>query len=59
MVKIMAKKTGNCPCMNCGKEQDGRKLHPFTVWHKEEGEKRGHNCPVCSIECANEYSKRF
>lgn len=59
MVKIMAKKTGNCPCRNCGKVQDGLKLHPFTVWYKNETEKRGHNAPVCSTECAKELSNKI
>ena len=39
--KIKQTKTGNCPCRNCGKTQEGLKLHPFTVWWKEETEKRG------------------
>ena len=52
MTKILVKKTGNCGCAYCGKLQDGCKMQPYTVWHKEENEKRGHNEPVCSIECA-------
>ena len=51
--KIKQTKTGNCPCRNCGKTQEGLKLHPFTVWWKEENEKRGHQEPMCSIECCN------
>lgn len=59
MIKILKKSTGNCNCQNCGKLQDGLKLQPFTVWHKAENEKRGHNYPVCSQECANELAKRL
>lgn len=59
MVNIIKKKTGNCPCCYCGKLQDGIKLHPYTVWHKEENEARGHNDPVCSIECAKAYAEKF
>jgi hypothetical protein len=59
MVKIEVKRTGNCPCVNCGEVQDGYKMHPFNVWHKSINEKRGHNEPVCSIKCANELAKKF
>lgn len=59
MVKIMVKKTGNCACYNCGKVQDGYKLQPYTVWHRRIDENRGHNDPVCSMECAREYAARF
>lgn len=55
MIKILKKKTGNCGCMNCGKVQEGLKFHPYTVYHRAENEKRGHNEPVCSIECAEEW----
>lgn len=56
--KILNKKTGNCGCINCGRIQEGTRMHPYTVWHKEENEKRGHNEPVCSRECAAEYIRR-
>ncbi len=26
-----------------------------TVWWKEENEKRGHNEPMCSVECCKNY----
>ena len=55
IAKIQVKRTGNCGCAYCGKVQDGFKLHPFTVWHKRDDEKRGHNEPVCSIDCAKAY----
>ena len=58
-VNILNKKTGNCGCCNCGKLQDGLKLQPFTVWYKSDNEKRGHNDPVCSLECANEYMAKL
>ena len=58
-VKIKVKKSGNCPCYNCGKVQEGLKFHPFTVWHKRDDEKRGHNDPVCSMECAEALAKRL
>lgn len=59
MVKIMVKKSGNCGCYNCGKIQEGGKLHPYTVWHRRIDENRGHNDPVCSMECAKEYAEKF
>ena len=59
MVKIINKKSGNCGCYNCGRLQDGWKMHPWTVYHKADGESRGHNDPVCCLECAKEYSKKF
>lgn len=52
MVLILTKETGNCGCAICNKTQEGGKFHPYTVWHRAEGEKRGHNEPVCSRECA-------
>ncbi len=55
LVKIQNKKSGNCPCINCGKVQEGLKLHPYTVWHKSDNEKRGHQEPACSLECAKKY----
>lgn len=57
--KITNKKTGNCPCMNCGKVQEGIKMHPFSVYHKEEDKKRGSYEPVCSVECAQELIKKY
>lgn len=57
--KIKATTSGNCSCVFCGKVQDGLKMQPFTVWWKEENEKRGHNEPVCSKECANKYIKKY
>lgn len=59
MVLIKHTRSGNCPCMNCGKLQEGLKLHPYTVWHKNPNENRGHNDPVCSLKCAQELSRRF
>ena len=59
MVKILTKKTGNCHCRYCDKLQEGFKLHPYTVWHKIDGEKRGHNEPVCSRECAELLAKKI
>ncbi len=53
--KIKNTKSGNCACRYCGKYQEGDKLQPFTVWWKEENEKRGHQEPMCSIECCNDY----
>ena len=53
--RIMNKKSGNCECPVCGKLQDGCKQQPFTVWYKTIKEKRGHNIPVCSMECAKKY----
>ena len=50
--KITRTKSGNCGCTFCGRLQEGSKMHPYSVWHREETEKRGHNDPVCSIECA-------
>ena len=59
MIQILKKKTGNCGCFNCGRVQDGMKMHPYTVWHKTDDEKRGHNDPVCSIECAKAYADKI
>ena len=59
MVKVEKKKSGNCKCANCGKLQDGMKMHPYTVWHKAENENRGHNEPVCSLECGNQLAHRY
>lgn len=59
MTKILVKSTGNCGCVYCGKVQDGWKNQPYTVWHKEENEKRGHNEPVCSIDCARALAEKL
>lgn len=57
MVKIKKSRTGNCDCVNCGKGNGN--YQPYTVWHKSEDEKCGHNEPVCSIECAKELAKKY
>lgn len=62
ILEIRHKASGNCGCYACGKVQDGWKNHPYTVYHKDENEKRGHQDPVCSIECAHkqvEYYKKI
>ena len=51
-IEIRKRVTGNCDCRNCGTVQNGRAVQPYTVWHKADNENRGHNEPVCSIECA-------
>ena len=56
-VEIKVLKSGSCGCANCGRHQDGWRLHPYTVWHKADNEKRGHNDPVCSMECAIDYAE--
>lgn len=48
-------KSGNCPCIYCGKLQDENKLQPFTLYWRDETEKRGHNEPMCSFECCESY----
>lgn len=53
--KIKNTKSGNCACRYCGKYQECDKLQPFTVWWREENEKRGHQEPMCSIECCKDY----
>lgn len=55
--KIKTTTSGNCPCKNCGFVQIGRKPQPLTLWWKEDTEKRGHQEPMCSIECCEEYIK--
>lgn len=57
--KIKNTSSGNCACRNCGKFQEGNKLQPFTLWWKEETEKRGHQEPMCSIECCENYIKVY
>lgn len=59
MIKIKHTRTGNCNCLNCKKIQEGRKYHPYTVWVKKDAELRGHNFPVCSLDCAKELAKKF
>lgn len=59
MIKIKNTSTGNCPCMMCGKSQEGMKLQPITVWWKRPGAKRGTNYPVCSSNCAELLSATF
>ena len=59
MVVIKTQKTGNWTCPNCGKTQPGMKMHPYTVWYKTEDEKRGHNLPVCSMECAKIVASKY
>lgn len=59
MIQIKTIKTGNCGCFNCGKVQEGMKMHPFTVYQKLDDEKRGHNNPVCSMECAKAYVEKL
>lgn len=56
-IKIKKTKTGNCPCRNCGAEQPGWNLQPYTIWHRGADEERGHNEPICSMECAQEYAQ--
>lgn len=59
MVQIQHKKSGNCSCATCGKTQDGGKMHGWTVWHKADDEKRGHQEPVCSLECATKLAEIY
>lgn len=42
----------NAGCLICGRRQDGWMPHPLVVYHKADNEKRGHNEPICSNECA-------
>lgn len=56
-IKIKKTKSGNCGCAFCGATQEGLALHPFTVWVKKDGEKRGKNFPVCSQYCANGFKE--
>ena len=58
MIKIKKIQTGNCDCVNCGKSA-GNNYQPYTLWHKADDEKRGHNEPVCSMECARELAKDY
>lgn len=51
-VEIRKRVSGNGECAYCKKANIHRKLQPYTVWHKADNENRGHNEPVCSIECA-------
>lgn len=56
--EIRKRISGNCNCTNCDKEQPGRKPQPYTVWWKEETEKRGHQEPMCSEECCREWIEK-
>lgn len=58
-VEIKHTKTGNCACMNCGKVQDKIAMQPLTVWVRYDNERRGHNNPVCSIECATAFIEKL
>lgn len=57
LVKIKNNHLGyNGACRNCGKYQkDGEENQPLIVYHKDDNEKRGHNSPICSLECAQAY----
>ena len=57
--KIKLTSSGNCNCFYCSKLQDGIKPQPVTLWYKVDNEKRGHQLPMCSIECAEHYIKEF
>ena len=59
LMAIKHTKSGNCKCFNCGKVQEGHKLHPYTVWYKLDNERRGHQLPVCSLECANHVVEKY
>ena len=59
MVEIRRQKSGNCGCFFCGRLQEGMKMHPFTVYHKADNEQRGHNDPVCSMDCAKAHKERL
>lgn len=59
MVKITNRRAGNCPCVNCGRTQEGLKMHPYSVYHKDADKKRGSYEPVCCIECAHEVVKKY
>lgn len=60
IVRILKNNKGyNCPCWNCGKEQEGRKKQPYLVYYKNKDEKRGHNLPVCSVECVERTIRGF
>lgn len=50
-VEIRKRVSGNGEC-TCCKKDNNRKDMPYTVWHKADNENRGHNEPVCSLECA-------
>ena len=58
LIEIRNKKSGNCPCFNCGTVQAGYKLHPLSVYIKKENQNRGLYFPVCCEKCAKEYIKR-
>ena len=57
MFKIKKTRTGNCACVFCGKYTG--EYQPYTLWHKADDEKFGHNEPVCSKECAEKLAKQI
>ena len=57
-IEITKRKPGNCRCGWCGRFEGILEPQPFTVYIKPTFD-RGHNIPVCSEECANEYMKRW
>lgn len=57
LIKIKNNNLGyNGACRNCGKYQKGGdEKQPLIVYYKDDNEKRGHNLPMCSLECAQAY----
>lgn len=55
-MKIEIRKNGrlgaNGCCRICNAQQEGYKAQPYIVYHKADNENRGHQEPVCSMECA-------
>ena len=49
----------NGGCRICGGVQDGWRAQPYIVYHKADNEKRGHNDPACSLECAKVLAERY
>jgi len=59
-VEIRKNKLGyNGFCTRCGKDQPGHMPQPFIVWYKGDTEKRGHNDPACSKECAEKLAELY
>lgn len=61
MTIIQNKVSGN-NCFNCNKSVHDGTLKgncEYTVYVKGEGEKRGHNNPCCSLECAKELKRKL
>lgn len=59
-VEIKKNRLGyNGSCTRCGKVQPGHTMQPLIVWYKGNTEKRGHNDPVCSKECAEKLSELY